>query len=68
MLRKHLPSQVQKHSTDVIYATARVPAEAKELQEIAKKSAGRVIVVQLDMVDQASIDVSSSHHHGVYGS
>jgi NAD(P)-dependent dehydrogenase (short-subunit alcohol dehydrogenase family) len=59
-MRKHLPSQVKKHSTDVVYATARVPAEAKELQEIARKSDGRVIVVQLDMVDQASIDVSDS--------
>jgi hypothetical protein len=49
----------------VIYATARVPAEAKELQEIAAKSEGRVIIVQLDMVDQASIDVSASHHRGV---
>jgi hypothetical protein len=34
-MRKHLPSQVKKHSTDVVYATARVPAEAKESQMAA---------------------------------
>jgi NAD(P)-dependent dehydrogenase (short-subunit alcohol dehydrogenase family) len=42
------PSEVGK-----IFATAR--GDAPELEELAKKSSGRVITIRLDVTDEASI-------------
>ena len=40
---------------DTVIATCRKPAEAKDLNELASKSGGKVSVEALDVVDEASI-------------
>lgn len=41
-----------------VYATARNVAAAKDLKALADKHAGRVEIVQLDMLSASSINVS----------
>jgi len=52
--------QAARDPSAVIFATTRNPDDSEELNAFASKSAGRVIVVKLDMLDEASVQVRPS--------
>lgn len=60
MIAAH-PSRVESSAT--IYATARSPERATELQSLREGSSVPIEVLQLDMVDEQSVQ-ARLHSHG----
>ena len=52
-----IDAQAAKDPSGTIFATTRNPADSEELNEVASKSNGKVIVVKCDMIDEESVKV-----------
>jgi len=52
-----IDAQAAKDPSGTIFATTRNPADSEELNEVASKSNGKVIVVKCDMIGEESVKV-----------
>lgn len=57
-----ITEQTARDPAATVFATTRNPSDSHELHDLAIKTAGRVIVLELDMLDEASIQVSGRFH------
>jgi NAD(P)-dependent dehydrogenase (short-subunit alcohol dehydrogenase family) len=49
--------QAAQDPSGTIFATTRNPSDSAELNEVASKSNGKIIVVKCDMIDEESVKV-----------
>jgi NAD(P)-dependent dehydrogenase (short-subunit alcohol dehydrogenase family) len=53
-------AQAAQDPSGTIFATTRNPSDSAELNEVASKSNGKIIVVKCDMIDEESVKVLKS--------
>lgn len=54
----------KENASSIIYAGARSPETAKDLQRLAEKSSGRIRIIQLDPTSEDSVTVRARNKNG----